>query len=246
MRISCIVNGSAVVADDVWPGESLLHVLRERMGLPGSKNACEQGECGSCSVYLDGSRVCGCLVLAWQAQGREGKTVAGLGLAGSPQPAPDEALKTRGDFPYSSDLQVEGMLWGTTARSPHPYARILSIDTAEARSMPGVLAVLTHKDVPGRNAYGLEIADQPVIADDVARYWGEAVALVAADHPEQARRAAHAVNVEYEVLEPLTDPEVALTQSAPRLHPDGNITRQVKIRRGDQNPRADVVVSGEY
>ena len=168
------------------------------------------------------------------------------GRVGEAVTRPDAALKTRGDFPYSSDLQVEGMLWGTTARSPHPYARILSIDTAEARSMPGVLAVLTHKDVPGRNAYGLEIADQPVIADDVARYWGEAVALVAADHPEQARRAAHAVNVEYEVLEPLTDPEVALTQSAPRLHPDGNITRQVKIRRGDQNPRADVVVSGEY
>src|SRR5438128_5696705 len=168
------------------------------------------------------------------------------GRVGEAVTRPDAALKTRGDFPYSSDLQVEGMLWGTTARSPHPYARILSIDTAEARSMPGVLAVLTHKDVPGRNAYGLEIADQPVIADDVARDWGEAVALVAADHPEQARRAAHAVNVEYEVLEPLTDPEVALTQSAPRLHPDGNITRQVKIRRGDQNPRADVVVSGEY
>src|SRR5437879_4787374 len=168
------------------------------------------------------------------------------GRVGEAVTRPDAALKTRGDFPYSSDLQVEGMLWATTARSPHPYARILSIDTAEARSMPGVLAVLTHKDVPGRNAYGLEIADQPVIADDVARYWGEAVALVAADHPEQARRAAHAVNVEYEVLEPLTDPEVALTQSAPRLHPDGNITRQVKIRRGDQKPRADVVVSGEY
>src|SRR5437899_11826824 len=78
MGISCIVNGSAVVADDVWPGESLLHVLRERMGLPGSKNACEQGECGSCSVYLGGTLVCACLVLAGQAQGREVLTVEGL------------------------------------------------------------------------------------------------------------------------------------------------------------------------
>ncbi|OLC16775.1 MAG: (2Fe-2S)-binding protein [Chloroflexi bacterium] len=86
MRISCIVNGSAVVADDVWPGESLLHVLRERMGLPGSKNACEQGECGSCSVYLDGSLVCACLVLAGQAQGREVMTVEGIGSASSPHP----------------------------------------------------------------------------------------------------------------------------------------------------------------
>src|SRR5207253_5697318 len=78
MRISCIVNGSAVVADDVWPGESLLHVLRERLGLPGAKNACEQGECGSCSVYLDETLVCSCLVLAGQAEGREITTVEGL------------------------------------------------------------------------------------------------------------------------------------------------------------------------
>src|SRR2546427_9625039 len=85
MRISCIVNGSAVVADDVWPGESLLHVLRERFGLYGSKNACEQGECGSCSVYLDGSLVCACLVLGGQANGREGVTVEGVDAPGVQQ-----------------------------------------------------------------------------------------------------------------------------------------------------------------
>jgi xanthine dehydrogenase D subunit len=168
------------------------------------------------------------------------------GRVGDVVQRPDAALKTRGDFPYSSDLQVEGMLWGATVRSPHPYARIVSIDAEEARSMPGVHAVLTHQDVPGRKVYGLEIPDQPVLAMDVVRYWGEAVALVAADHPERARRAAHAVHVEYEVLAPLTDPETALSDDAPRLHPDGNITRQIKIRHGDQNPRADVVVTGEY
>src|SRR4029077_9842459 len=168
------------------------------------------------------------------------------GRVGEAVRRPDADLKTRGEFPYSSDLQVDGMLWGTTVRSPHPYARIVSIDGGEARSMPGVQAVLTHKDVSGRNAYGLEIPDQPVLAAGMVRYWGEAVALVAADHPEQARRAAHAVRVEYDVLQPLTDPEVALTDAAPRLHPDGNITRQVKIRRGDQSPRADVVVTGDY
>src|SRR5712692_6459196 len=94
---------------------------------------------------------------------------------------PDGPAKVRGDFVYSSDLKAEGMLWGATLRSPHPYARILSIDTAEARALPGVSAVLTHQDVPGRNLYGLEIQDQPVLASDVVRYWGEAVALVAAD-----------------------------------------------------------------
>ncbi|GAB3983320.1 (2Fe-2S)-binding protein [Plantactinospora veratri] len=79
MRIDCVVNGEPRRADDVWAGESLLHVLRERLGLPGAKNACEQGECGSCTVYLDGEPVCACLVPAGQARGREVVTVEGLG-----------------------------------------------------------------------------------------------------------------------------------------------------------------------
>ncbi len=78
MRLNCTVNGEKREADDVWPGESLLYVLRERLGLPGSKNACEQGECGSCTVYLDGTPVCSCLVAAGQAEGRDVVTVEGL------------------------------------------------------------------------------------------------------------------------------------------------------------------------
>jgi aerobic carbon-monoxide dehydrogenase small subunit len=84
MRLTCTVNGTEQQVDDVWEGESLLYVLRERMGLPGSKNACEQGECGSCTVYLDGVPVCSCLVAAGQAEGREIGTVEGM--------ATDEAL----------------------------------------------------------------------------------------------------------------------------------------------------------
>jgi aerobic carbon-monoxide dehydrogenase small subunit len=78
MRLSCMVNGGRRRVDGIWEGESLLYVLRERLGLPGSKNACEQGECGSCSVYLDGVLVCACLVLAGQAEGSEIVTVEGL------------------------------------------------------------------------------------------------------------------------------------------------------------------------
>ena len=78
MRLSVTVNGQPMKADDVWPGESLLYVLRERLGMPGSKNACEQGECGSCTVYLDGVVVCSCLVAAGQAQARDVRTVEGL------------------------------------------------------------------------------------------------------------------------------------------------------------------------
>jgi len=86
MRLTCTVNGEARVADDLWEGESLLYVLRERLGLPGSKNACEQGECGSCSVYLDGTLVCACLVLAGQAEGAEIVTVEGLAAGGELHP----------------------------------------------------------------------------------------------------------------------------------------------------------------
>ena len=78
MRVTTTVNGVERTADDVWPGESLLYLLRERLGLPGAKNACEQGECGSCTVYLDGEPVCACLVAAGQAIGREVTTVEGL------------------------------------------------------------------------------------------------------------------------------------------------------------------------
>jgi carbon-monoxide dehydrogenase small subunit len=78
MRITCTVNGEPQQADDVWEGESLLYVLRERLGFPGSKNACEQGECGSCTIYLDGVLACACLVAAGQAQGRDVRTIEGL------------------------------------------------------------------------------------------------------------------------------------------------------------------------
>jgi carbon-monoxide dehydrogenase small subunit len=79
MKIELTINGERREADDVWEGESLLYALRERLGLPGSKNACEQGECGSCTVYMDGTPVCSCLVAAGQANGREVTTVEGLG-----------------------------------------------------------------------------------------------------------------------------------------------------------------------
>jgi carbon-monoxide dehydrogenase small subunit len=86
MRLTCTINGEPRQADDIWEGESLLYVLRERLGLPGSKNACEQGECGSCSVYLDGTLVCACLVLAGQAEGTEIVTVEGLADGDRPHP----------------------------------------------------------------------------------------------------------------------------------------------------------------
>ena len=92
MRLRTTVNGEAREVDGLWEGESLLHVLRERLGLPGAKNACEQGECGSCSVYLDGTLVCSCLVLAGQAEGREVVTVEGLAAEDALSPVQEAFL----------------------------------------------------------------------------------------------------------------------------------------------------------
>ena len=149
------------------------------------------------------------------------------------------------------------MLWGHTLRSPHAHALIRSIDISEALTQPGVHAVLTHADVPGRKTYGLEFPDQPVLAIDRVRYYGEPVAIVAAEHPEQARRAAERIVVEYEALAPVVDTAKA-TESEP-LHPDNptaghgyredprpNVVRSMLIRHGDPDAAGDVSVTGEY
>ena len=102
----------------------------------------------------------------------------------------DGVPKVKGAFAYGSDLWHEDMLWGQTLRSPHPHARIRSMDISQAVASPGVHAVLLADDVPGKRTYGLEFSDQPVLAWDVVKYQGEPVAVVAAAHPELARRAA--------------------------------------------------------
>ncbi|MGH8793885.1 MAG: xanthine dehydrogenase subunit D [Stackebrandtia sp.] len=161
---------------------------------------------------------------------------------------PDARLKVRGEFAYSSDLRMDDMLWGATLRSPHPYARIRRVDVSPALRIAGVSTVLTHEDVPGAKRYGLDHADQPVLADDVVRHQGEPVAIVAADHPETARRALAAIVVDYEVLRPLTDPARAVHDPhAPRLHPEGNVVRHQPVRVGDADSAvAEVVVTADY
>ena len=177
---------------------------------------------------------------------------------------PDATPKVTGQFAYGSDLWMDDMIWGVTLRSPHPYATIKSIAIGEALATSGVYAVLTHEDVPGANACGLELADQPVLASGVVRYQGEPVALVAADHPEIARQAAKRIRVDYDVYEPITDAREALghprwnqvhntpgkvselSRERAALHPQGNLVRHLKLRKGDPAPSADVVVTGTY
>ncbi len=127
MRLTCTVNGTTRQVDDVWEGESLLYVLRERMGLPGSKNACEQGECGSCTVYLDDVPVCACLVAAGQAQGRTIGTVEGLAPPGELHPVQEAFLEagavqcgfcTPGLLVATDDLVNRSLAEGRTPTDP--------------------------------------------------------------------------------------------------------------------------------
>lgn len=161
---------------------------------------------------------------------------AAVGI-GQPRRRTDATAKVRGEFEYAADLADPDMLWGATVRSPHPHARIVSVNLKPAKAMPGVHAVLGAWDVP-KNAFGMIIDDTPVLADDKVRYVGEPVAIVAADDPVLARRAADAVEVEYEVLPPVLDPVEALDSGA--------VYRHVKYTHGDPSVEGEVQAEGEY
>ncbi|GGQ76662.1 xanthine dehydrogenase family protein molybdopterin-binding subunit [Streptomyces pilosus] len=174
---------------------------------------------------------------------------------------PDGTLKVTGEFAYSSDMWHEDMLWGHILRSTFAHAEILSIDTGEALATPGVYAVLTYDDLPTDvRHYGLEIRDTPVLAHGKVRHHGEPVAIVAADHPETARRAAAKIKVDYRELPVVTDEATATAPGAVLVHenrddghaghvPHPNIVHRQPIVRGDVGEarrRADVIVEGEY
>ncbi|MFB7786537.1 xanthine dehydrogenase family protein molybdopterin-binding subunit [Streptomyces vinaceus] len=174
---------------------------------------------------------------------------------------PDGTLKVTGEFAYSSDMWHEDMLWGQTLRSTVAHAEIVSIDISEALAMPGVYSVLTYDDLPAEmKNYGLEIQDTPVLANGRVRHHGEPVALVAADHPETARRAAAKIKIDYRELPLVTDEASALAADAPLIHPGRddhhsghvphpNIVHRQPIIRGnveEARKRADVIVEGEY
>ncbi|MFE5256634.1 xanthine dehydrogenase family protein molybdopterin-binding subunit [Streptomyces coelicoflavus] len=174
---------------------------------------------------------------------------------------PDGVLKVTGEFAYASDMWHEDMLWGQILRSTVAHAEIVSIDTGEALATPGVYAVMTYDDLPTDvRHYGLEIRDTPVLAHGKVRHHGEPVAIVAADHPETARRAAAKIKVEYRELPLVTDEASATAPDAVLVHenrtdhhsghvPHPNIVHRQPIVRGDADAaaeRADVIVTGDY
>lgn len=331
-------------------GSSLLTVLREELGLTGTRNGCGVGQCGSCSVIVDGQLRRACTLRIERLDGARVETIEGLAATGGGlhpiQQAfidegaiqcgfctpgmvmstvallrgnadPDEsairstldpvlcrctgyaaivravrraALLARGETappPFtapglaepdrfrdgaaavgSSVLRVDAVakvcgapifaddqrpdspaLFGAFAFADSDHARLLSVDTGEAASVPGVTRVLTAADIPGRNAFGLFLAHQPVLAADEIRWRGEPVAVVLADTPETARRAARLVRVELEELPVLRSPDEARAEGAPELHEDGNVAETVRFRRGDPDgafAAADLVVEGVY
>lgn len=165
-------------------------------------------------------------------------------------PRTDGHDKVVGAARYPDDLRIPDAFVGKVLRSPHPHARIRRIDTTQARAVTGVGAVLTAADVPC-NEFGLVINDQPVLAADVVRYLGEAVALVAAQDEQAAARALSLIQVDYEPLPGVFNPHEALRPGAPLVHPDRrtNLLSCVKVRKGDWQgawERADAVVAHEY
>jgi len=330
---------------DVAPRQRLLDALRLELGLTGTKEGCGTGDCGSCTVLLDGKPVNSCMMLALQADGREITTIEGVGKPGqldpiqdamiqaggiqcgfctpgmvmslkglfsaNPRPTEDEVRvaisgnlcrctgyskildaamnvargagngkakpatgaigssytrvdaeeKVAGGAVYAEDVQLPRMIYGVVVRSPHPHARISSIDTTEAEQMPGVRAVVTGRDLE-MGYYGIDLQDQQMFALDKVRFVGEPVAAVAAATPDQAKEAAGRVHIEYEELAAVFDGEQALAADAPLVHDDvnayehnwdservGNLCYQTWAGRGDVDQGfadSDVVIEGTY
>jgi len=318
----------------VEPRRTLLSVLRDELGLTGTKQGCEDGTCGTCVVTVNGAVARACRVDADGVNGKEVLTIEGLGTperlhalqeafiesgavqcgfctpgsimaakalldrnpeptpteiaralgrnlcrctgyvsileavaraadrrrgAGSPQPRVREEAeaqqqvgareKVLGTALYAADLTMPGMLHGAVLRSPHPHAEILHIDDSEARTLPGVVIVVSAKDVPGLNRFGRITKDQRVLADGRVRQIGDAVAAVAATSPQAAAQALSLIRVHYRTLPAVLDPADALQEGAPVIHDSGNLVDHKTVHWGDVEAglaQADVVVEETY
>jgi len=175
------------------------------------------------------------------------------GLAiGKAQPNPNALAKITGEARFTDDYRFPGMLYARTKRAGLPHARVRSIETAAARELEGVHAVLTHKDIPGRNAHGVVSIDWPVLCGVKVRYVGDAVAIVAADSEEIAAAALELIQVDYEELPAITDVLEAAKPDSPLVHeerPDGNLLKHIKVKKGDIDSGfadADVLIDQTY
>jgi CO/xanthine dehydrogenase Mo-binding subunit len=157
--------------------------------------------------------------------------------------------KVSGKLKYPSDQYFENMLWGKVLRSKYPHALIKKIDTSKAENIKGVVKVLTYKDIPGLNGFGIVVQDQPVLCFDKVRYLGDAIALVAAETKEIAEKAIKLIDVEYEPLPVVDDPLKAIEKNSPKVHEGGNIHLHTIVKKGDIEKgfkEADLIIENEY
>ncbi|MFQ6111051.1 MAG: xanthine dehydrogenase family protein molybdopterin-binding subunit, partial [Nitrospinota bacterium] len=170
-------------------------------------------------------------------------------LVGTSPPRVDALEKATGSLRFSADMPLEGALHGALVRSPHPHALIKGIDAGEACRVPGFLELVTAKDVPGLNRWGVFRTDQPVFCEEKVRFVGDVVAMVVAETREAAKEGASRVRVRYELLPPVLDPEEALKPDSHLVHDSGNLLSHCKVRRGNVEEgfrEADVIVEGTY
>lgn len=340
VEITATVNGR-MVSRSVPNHYRLIDFVREELHLTGNKEGCGAGECGTCSMFVDGVLVKSCLMPVQKIMNSTVETVDDLdrdagrtvlqqafhkcgssqcgycipgmvmaatsllrkmpnpdreqikeGLGGNicrctgyqkiidavelardvinkkiPESSLEENLlepvmgartprldapgKVTGSVKYAADMVLPNMLHMSVLRSPHAYAKIISIDASAALAIPGVEVVLTSADVPGIDNFGVFIEDQPIMARDYVRYTGEAVAAVAAETLDLAIAATKLIKVEYEALEGVFDPHLAIKDGAPQLHDfaKNNITKHTKIRKGDVEEgfkQADLIVEETY
>jgi aldehyde oxidoreductase len=318
----------------VNPRQTLLRVLRDGLGLTGTKHGCDDGACGTCTVIVNGAMARACRVPVDRVNGKDVLTIEGLETSerlhslqeafieadavqcgfctpgmimaakalldrnaaptreqiakalgsnlcrctgyvsileavtraarlgrGVQSPEPqvcgevevhwraDARDKVLGTALYAADLTMPGMVHGAVLRSPHPHADILQIDDSEARTLPGVVTVVTARDVPGLNRFGRAIKDQRVLADGRVRQIGDAVAAVAATSSETAARALSLIHVSYQALPAILDPAEALKEGAPLIHDSGNLLAEKEAHWGDVEKalsEADLVVDESY
>jgi CO/xanthine dehydrogenase Mo-binding subunit/aerobic-type carbon monoxide dehydrogenase small subunit (CoxS/CutS family) len=177
------------------------------------------------------------------------ETKHGYNVVGEAKPRADAVAKVTGAAKYADDITFPGMLFGATLRANVPHALIKQIDASKAKALPGVQAVLTHEDVPGRKNHGLVTIDWPVLCYDKVRYVGDAMAIVAADTQEIAKEALKLIEVEYEPLPVVDTAEFAHQPDAPRVHEKGNLLKHIKVAKGDMEQGfadADVVIERTY
>ncbi len=337
----------------IGPRTTLLQVLREDLGLTGTKNGCGQGHCGACTVLVDGQAVRSCVFLARRAAGRSVETIEGLGpeppavtapftsrlgavagldplqqafidqgavqcgfctpgmimtakalldqhphprwqdvlvalepnlcrctgyssvvravlqasgqevppdatpptaplrAVGRSLPRPDIVAKVTGRALYAADLRFPEMLHAAVLRSAHAHARVVRLEVDRARAMPGVVAVLTAADIPGRHLHGVKTLDWPALVGigERARYVGDALAVVVAETLVQAEAAREQIEVAYEVLAGVYSPQDGLAEGAPLVHDGGNLLKHIKVRKGDIEAgfaQAEVVIEDTF